>query len=304
MSVSVIVPTYNGAKKILNTLQALEKQTFKAFEVIVVIDGSSDDTAEMLKSKVFDFQQFTIIEQENRGRAGSRNQGAAEALGELLIFFDDDIRPVSECIRLHLQHHHQFPGTLAVGNVPEDLEKSLTDFQQYKAFLSRKWTAPLTQNNGLIDPEKPFLTAANFSVSKKMFEKLGGFDNTLTDSEDFDLAVRASALKVPIYFLADALGWHDDFVTCRSYIRRLRQYTQSHAMLRNQKPDLYGKFIFNQPSKVSFFKKLIYAFFSQNFWITLIDTTDFLRILPRFHRYKLYDLITTGLSVYFPDKKI
>jgi glycosyltransferase involved in cell wall biosynthesis len=304
MTVSVIVPTYNGEKKIMSTLKALEKQGFEDFELIVVVDGSTDNTVQLITAQLLNFQKIRVIEQENKGRAGSRNRGASEATGELLIFLDDDTRPLPDCIEIHKKHHEIHNQTIAVGHVPEDYEKANTDFQTYKAFLSRKWAEPLQKNNGLLAVDRPYLTAANFSISRQLFDKIGGFDNRLTDAEDYDFAVRACEMQIKTYFLAEAIAWHDDFLSCRTYIRRLRQYKKSHEELKKLKPGLYAKYNSYEFREIGYLKTMIYNLLSQNFWINLTDKTNFLRILPQPIRYKLYDLITTGLSVYFPERKI
>jgi GT2 family glycosyltransferase len=296
-SLSIIIPTYNGVGKILNVLQALEKQTFTDFEVIVVVDGSTDNTLQVLTGYNFSFEHFRVIEQENRGRAGSRNRGATEAEGKLLIFFDDDMRPLPDCVEWHVQHHQKYLQTIAVGDVPEDLVLMQTDFQHYKAHLSRKWTLPLQENEGIM--QNPYLTAANFSIPKSLFDQLGGFDERLTDAEDFDLAVRALRKEVPVYFLPQAIGWHDDFITCRSYIRRLRQYQKAHEQLRQLKPEFYPQHQQYQAAPKKGWKKEVYRLFSYDFWVRWVDDTGFLLILPRQFRYQLYDLITTAQAVHF-----
>jgi len=304
LQVSVIIPTYNGVGKILNALKALESQQEAVFEVIVVVDGSLDNTVEILQKQNFDFLNFRIIEQENRGRSGSRNRGAKEAAGDLLIFFDDDMRPIPECITLHLQHHQTRSGNIIVGTQTEERSQVKTDIQQYKAHLTRKWEKQLKVNNGLIPKEKPFLTAANFSISKDLFWQLGGFDENLTDAEDFDLAVRASQMHISIYFVHEAIAWHDDFITCRSYIKRQRQYRTANQSLRASKPALYqhqSQYVFNAARGL---KRFIYIILSHRFWVRLIDHTSLFHLIPRPLRYKLYAAIITGLSVHFPNRSI
>ncbi len=302
--ISVSIATYNGASKVIHVLHALEKQSYRDFEVIVVIDGSTDHTAEVLQRTSFDLPHFRYIEQENKGRSGSRNRGARESRGELLLFFDDDTRPLPDCIEKHLAHHALHPGTIAVGGVPEDYEKVTTDFQAYKAYLSRKWVEPLQANGGLMDAEKPFLTAANCSMPKALFEQLHGFDEQLTDAEDFDLATRASRQQIPMYYLHDAIAWHDDFLTCRRYVQRQRQYQVANQMLCRLKPELYGSQSQYVLTEGGGLKKLIYSFLSNRFFVNLIDKTPVFQLFPRSIRYRFYSLVVTGLAAYFPTKKI
>ncbi len=302
--VSVIIPTYNGEKKILNILKALENQTYKEFEVIVVVDGSTDHTIKILNNNTFNFKSLRIIEQKNKGRAEVRNRGAKEANADLLIFFDDDTRPKPDCVQIHIQHHKIKPMSIAVGHVPEDLSMAKTDFQKYKCYLTGKWTYSWSGREIQIPFDKPYLTAANFSIPKILFEKLNGFDRNLNDSEDFDLAVRASELKIPAFFLYNAIAYHDDFLTCRSYIKRLRQYKFSHERLKVLKPELYNRFNQYEYNKIGIGKKVIYSMFTYKLWVDLIDSTIFFHILPKKIRFKLYDIITTGFVEYFRNRNL
>lgn len=293
MNVSVIIPTYNGAHKVINALEALATQGRQDFEVIVVVDGSTDDTLAVLRRQDWGIQHLMIIEQANGGRSISRNNGAKQAKGNILVFFDDDTRITADCLNKHIAHHQKIPRSFLVGSVPEDYDKMKTDFQHYKAHLSRKWVEPLPTEKPL-NKQNLFLTAANFSTPKDLFWELGGFDECLTDAEDFDLGVRAFQKGVPVYFDKENIVWHDDFITCKSYFKRLKQYATSHKKLMALKPEVYTEYNQYQPKPIGTFKKIIYGFLSFNFWVWCIDNMNILRILPTRLRYKLYDLITTA----------
>jgi len=300
---SIIIPTYNGEKKICNLLHSLEKQTFKDFEVIVVIDGSTDNTKKLLEQKNFDFKNFKVIFQENKGRSGSRNTGAKAASGDLLLFLDDDMRLPAESVQQHVEFHKkkQDEKIILVGNQIEELAILKTDIQRYKYYKSKLWANTIRHNKPM-QPEQFFLTAANFSISKTLFLQLGGFDEALTDAEDYDLGKKALEKGIQIYFKPEIIGWHDDFITCRSYIRRQQQYQKAHQRLRELYPERYQ---YNQydykPAKG--IKKMIYRFFAGNFWVNVVDKFNFLVILPKKLRYKLYDLIITANAVHFPLKR-
>jgi glycosyltransferase involved in cell wall biosynthesis len=298
---SIIIPTYNGAQKVVHALRALETQSYVNFEVIVVIDGSTDGTAKVLQQQTFELD-LIVIEQPNGGRSVSRNIGAKTAKGDLLIFFDDDIRPISQCVEIHVAHHDIKPQSILVGSPLEDKYLSKTDLQKYKAFLSRKWMHIVSREEQPI--VSPFITAANCSMSKELFFELSGFDERLNDAEDFDLAVRAFKNAVPIYVSTKAIGWHDDFISCVSYVKRQREYRRSHEMLKQVKPDLYATTIERQSSKIGWIKKSVYQFFSHKIWVLIVDRFNILLVLPRKLRYLIYDLIITGLSVHFPHRKI
>jgi len=86
--ISIIIPTYNVARFIPSTLESVFAQTYQDFEVIVVNDGSTDNTKEVLKSYE---NQVKVIHQENQGRNPARMRGFQEAKGEFLLFLDSDI---------------------------------------------------------------------------------------------------------------------------------------------------------------------------------------------------------------------
>src|SRR5208282_2909987 len=90
VSVSVIVPTWNGAGKIKHCLAALHSQNLdRPFEIVVVDDGSTDDTVEVVAG----YPRVRVISQPNAGPAAARNRGAREALGDIVVFTDDHCEP-------------------------------------------------------------------------------------------------------------------------------------------------------------------------------------------------------------------
>ncbi len=87
--VSVVIPTYKHAEYVLATLESVFAQTFTSYEVIVVNDGSPDDTAAKLRP-LADAGRIRYFEQPNAGQSAARNRGLAEARGEFVAFLDDD----------------------------------------------------------------------------------------------------------------------------------------------------------------------------------------------------------------------
>lgn len=300
MKISVIIATYNGGHKISNCLLALENQAFKDFEVIVVVDGSQDDTVKLLLNSKYRLDNFKIILQDNKGRAGARNTGTKHAKYDILVFFDDDMRPTPDNLQKHFLHHQQVKNSILVGSVIEEAAKMQTDIQHYRAYLSRKWTNEL--NAGVIN--KPFLTAANCSMPKAFFSQLAGFNEKLTDAEDFELAMRVFDANIPIYFNPDILAWHDDLVTCKSYIKRQRQYALAHQKLNELVPTLYQKYNQNGCQPLSTFKKLFYGFWAHRFWVKLIDKRNIFMILPKKIRYKIYDWVIAALGLHFKERNL
>ncbi len=295
MNISIIIPTYNGAHKILNVIKALEQQTFQDFETIVMIDGSTDSTETVINGYKHSLQSLQVITQTNQGRAKVRNNGAKTASGNLLIFFDDDMRPQINCVQTHLYAQQQHRRSIIVGGINENPEIMQTDIQKYKAYLSEKWVEALTEWKKPLVKENLYLTAANFSISKAIFDQLDGFDECLNDAEDWDLAVRAHQAQIPIYYHHNAFAWHDDFITCQSYIQRQIQYKSFHKKLLILKPDLYQDFSARTENANGLIKKSIFTILKPKFWVFLVDKNHFV-FLPKKLRYKLYEYIIAGHS--------
>jgi glycosyltransferase involved in cell wall biosynthesis len=301
MSISIIIPTYNGATKLPGILEALAHQTVMADEIIVAVDGSSDNTLAVLTSFQSKLPALKILTRTNSGRSVIRNSGAAEAIGDLLVFFDDDMLPTENCVEEHMLHQNAKADSILTGAQVDIAGKERTEIQNYKASLSLKWSRPLLKTQGLpLKKEQFFLTAANFSIAKKLFIRLGGFDETLTDAEDFDLAVRALKEGIMLYYNHRAFAWHDDKINSISYIKRQRQYMAAHKKLSQLKPWMVEEGFIKPLTEPSGFKKNIYGFFSSRAWIEAVDK-GYLRILPQKLRYKIYDLVITSNSAFFPE---
>jgi glycosyltransferase involved in cell wall biosynthesis len=306
MKVSVIVPTYNGEKKIENILKSLESQDFQDFETVIVIDGSTDDTVSYIKNRDSKLKNLVLIEQSNKGRSGARNAGARAANGDLFVFFDDDIILETNCLSALVNHHVELDGdSIAGGRQIIPIGKDVSPFQNYRRFLTLKWDDYLLKIKGPINKHQPFFTAAIFSIKRTTFWSVGGFNEKITDAEDALMAEELNAHGVPIYYLKAAIGYHFDNVTIRQYIKRLRQYREAHEKLRELKnkgelayiPERYLSSI----SKISKFRFWI---FSNLFFLEMIENERVMKLLPQKVRHTLYDWVVTSLGTYHRSKKI
>ena len=88
--VSIIIPTYNSSDYITETLTKLEKQTYPNFEIVIVNDGSKDNTSSVLREYGLTHSRLIIINKENGGVSSARNTGIRKAQGQFICFMDDD----------------------------------------------------------------------------------------------------------------------------------------------------------------------------------------------------------------------
>jgi len=290
---SVIVPSYQGEKKIGNLIASLLLQDFNDFELLLVIDGSTDNTfsfAESLLSK--SHLNYSILVKPNSGRGSTRNFGAKYAKGKFIVFFDDDMVLEPDCLSAFASFHKHHSNSIAVGRQVENKAWMKTDFQVYKAYLSAKWEIKTNKEEVRYTKNNLHITAANFSLPKQVYASLGGFDERLSDVEDFELATRAFDSGIPIYYSQKAKAWHNDLITCRSYIGRQRQYNKAYQELFVIRPDLIGKYAQTLGNKITFSTKVFYYFFSFTFWYKWIDKeVFFIKMFPTSIRYKLYDMV-------------
>jgi glycosyltransferase involved in cell wall biosynthesis len=299
MDVSIIIPTYNGANKILTLLDSLEKQTFNNFETLVIIDGSTDQTESILKNSQINLQELKIVKQTNKGRAAVRNRGFGEARGELLIFIDDDMLLEKNTIELHVNHHIKLPNSILSGtamiNKFIDLQN---DFYQYRFDIEEKWQLPFKNKLTKISLQKYSFTSGNLSMPRKLFQEVGEFDERLTDSEDFDFALRAIDKNIPIYHDYNVWAWHCDYINLEAYIKRQKEHYYSLKNLGRMRPE----YLNTQPSvfkrtHVSFRKRLLLKAFSySSFWSFILNSLVFRRLIAKKYRYKLYSLIIFSSS--------
>lgn len=297
MLLSVIIPSYNGASKLPNILSALEKQVHCDFEVIVVVDGSTDNTKELL-DRTEQSYSLKVVYQTNQGRSNTRNNGAKEASGDILLFLDDDIDILPTVLGAHTTFHLKNENTILVGGIDE-YATAHTDIQKYKAWLSERWQIQA------VSVDTPYISAAHFSIPKKIFVKLGCFDSHLNDGEDFDLAVKAKMAGYDIKIDTSIIAYHHDPITCSSYIKRQRQYLSAHEELERLKPEIYKQYDMRKVIRKSGWKGWVFNFFAHSFWVKVIDKeTWWIILLPKKVRYQIYDLVITGLGMYYPSRPI
>ena len=121
LDVTVVIPTYNRRDRLRRVLEALDRQHTTTndgrrfeFDVVVVSDGSTDGTVEMVSSMTTSYR-LRVIEQENAGPAAARNLGVASTSAPLILFIDDDVVPEPGCIAAHVSHHERTSDLVVIG---------------------------------------------------------------------------------------------------------------------------------------------------------------------------------------------
>ena len=186
-------------------------------EVLLVADGCTDDTLETVARYQASFS-LRIFEQSNKGPAVARNYGAAQTIGQLLIFLDDDIEAAPTLIESHVRAVYGRSGHVAIGYLPPVFQAP-TDFFQ-KAL--RSWWEDL-----FFDMRQPGyrysyrnLLSGNFSLERELFGRVGGFDPAFRCHEDYELGVRLIEAGALFSFVPEALGYHHDTINLDRLLER------------------------------------------------------------------------------------
>ena len=184
--ISVIVPVFNGEKTISETIRSILNQTFQDLEILIINDGSTDNTLEILSE--FEDERIKIFSYENGGLPVARNRGIEQSSGDFVTFLDaDDLWE------------------------PEKLEEQLKSLRHNpKAGVSYSWTSFIDENSQFLYAWEPvyysgdvypdlllrnFISSgSNIMIKRSVIEKAGYFDPNLKSVEDWDYYLRLAAL--------------------------------------------------------------------------------------------------------------
>lgn len=189
-SVSIIIPTYNRAKFLVEALESVYSQTRKPLEIIVVDDGSTDNTRTALSESEFNVK---YVYQKNSGPAAARNAGIAVAKGDVIAFLDDDDLLVPNALEL------------CVGN----LERKAASGVDVVFGIIRNVENIKKEQVGFTYKEK--LPAWSDQIlfcgvfKRNVFDKVGLFDQTLLLNEDTDWFLRAREKNICFSLIRDSV---------------------------------------------------------------------------------------------------
>lgn len=208
LAISVVIPTYNRRTRLKRVLAALECQTARlsSFEVIVVSDGSTDGTDELLTTLHPPFS-LAYVRQENRGPSAARNAGLARATADIVLFLDDDVVPDERLVEEHLEAHGECGDDVAVIGpllVPGDHPRSVwVDWED--VMLQKRYRS---LESGAESPTGRIFYTGNASLRRRYVLDTDGFNLAYRRGEDVELGLRLEAKGLRFVFCPKARGWH------------------------------------------------------------------------------------------------
>ncbi|MBI5540693.1 MAG: glycosyltransferase family 2 protein [Bacteroidia bacterium] len=291
---SIIIPFYGKCSVLAETLISLMNQTENDFE-IVLIDDESPEPANELVQNYRDTLQINYLRIKNKGRAEARNVGSQSAITEILIFLDSDMIVEPNWFFTVKSYILKYPHTVLVGDGDRNKEWAINTFSKYLICIEKSWRKLFDESQPISLDNFKF-SACHLVISKELFCKEGGFNNNLSDGEDFELGFRILTKGYKVEYMKDAIVWHNDFPDIKMFAKRLLQYKKSveKIVAINLVPQKY--FL---TKKHSLFKRTVSLFLNNKVghWlilqlINMIENKSYISERSKFKWYSLFLFIS------------
>jgi len=204
--VSVIIPTYNRKEKLKKTIRELEKQSYgkNRFEIIVVDDCSEDGTEEEIKNLMKKYKNLRYLRNEkNSGAAHSRNRGIRIAKGKYIFFTDDDCIPDEDWIKKFVEFFEEHEEVAGIGGPVIPVSNNLIA----KIETLKNKILKIKAKKMKIGKDVPIGFTGNLAYRKKIFKKIGFFNEKFRTGEDIELKKRVAKKFVLAYLPVQI--WHN-----------------------------------------------------------------------------------------------
>jgi GT2 family glycosyltransferase len=228
--ISVIICSCNGSRTIRDPMEALLRQTYPDYEVIVVNDGSTDGLLDIVSG-----YPFKIIDSVNMGLSYARNLGIQASTGEIVAYLDDDSFPDPDWL-WYIAYFLKTTDYAAVGGpniIPEN-----------SGFVAQcvDYTPGTPTHILVTDQEAEHIPGCNMAFRKDWLEKIGGFDPRFrVAGDDVDLCWRIQEAGGKIGFAPGAYVWHHRRCEIRRFWKQQQGYGKAEALLENKWPERFNQ---------------------------------------------------------------
>jgi GT2 family glycosyltransferase len=227
--VSVVICSYNGAATLEQCLHSMQALEYPNYEIIVVDDGSADNTKEVLSH----FPTVRAIHQDNRGLSVARNVGLKAATGSIIAYTDSDCFADPGWLA-HLVYQFERSGAAAVGG------PNLTPAD---GWLAACVAAAPGQPMHVLESDQiaEHIPGCNMAFRREALEAVNGFDPAYRKAgDDVDVCWRLQQAGFWITFAPGAFVWHHRRQNPRAYFRQQAGYGEAEALLRFKHPDRFN----------------------------------------------------------------
>jgi glycosyltransferase involved in cell wall biosynthesis len=215
LMVSVIIPTYNRGWILKEAIDSVLSQDFTDFELIVVNDGSTDNTQDILSSYKED---IIVLKQNNKGVSSARNRGIVSASGQFIAFLDSDDFWLPKKLSIQVDFFNANPDALICQTEEKWLRNGIRVNPKKR---HKKLSGDIFEHSLYLCLVSP----SAVMIKRSLFEKTGMFDESLPACEDYDMWLRVSC-KYPVSLIDNPLiikrGGHADQLSRSSGLDRYR----------------------------------------------------------------------------------
>jgi glycosyltransferase involved in cell wall biosynthesis len=184
--ISVVIPAYNAAEFLGAAIASVQQQSFSDWELLIINDGSTDDTVAIIEEYQKIDERIHLINQPNQGVSTARNLGVEKSRGEILAFLDADDQWLPNKLYQHLKHFQSYPRLGVSFSQVEILNQTGEPTGQ----VSSSRLSNLKPEYFL--SENPTTTTSNWVVRREVFQQVGGFCDDMSFSEDLEWLLRVS----------------------------------------------------------------------------------------------------------------
>ncbi|PQV62865.1 Glycosyltransferase involved in cell wall bisynthesis [Abditibacterium utsteinense] len=193
-SISVVVPVYNRGARIQKTLDSVLQQTLAPVEILVIDDGSSDESAAWIENHYRGEKTLRVIRQENQGVAAARNRGLQEARGQYIAFLDHDDVWRPDKLKRQLEVALRHPDAAVIYSLWRDVDGNAMPLpDEYWNTHFHNWT-PRTGSvyDWVCGMPCPIVSMSVPLLKTQTLRDIGGFEPATVPCDDWDLWLRLS----------------------------------------------------------------------------------------------------------------
>ncbi len=266
MKFSIVMPTFNRRDILINCLKHLEKQTFpiKEFEVVIVDDGSSDNTSSAIKKfkKTSKLKiNYTFV--NHVGPTVARNIGLRKAKGEYIALVNDDMLPDKHWLAEHIKIHEKEKGVAVLGFIDWDPNIEINYFMRFIAPYGPQFDFRIKDWNNC--GYKNFLTS-NLTMDRKWLE-MENFneDINFASCEDIDLGIRLEKRGIRVVYNPKAIVYHSHIQQEKTFMRKMLIVGRDLNLMNRKFPEAF------KPTEIDLLKLVasrfyFLAFFNKNLY--------------------------------------
>jgi glycosyltransferase involved in cell wall biosynthesis len=274
--VSVVIPCYNQSHFLGETIESVREQSYKNYEIIVVNDGSTDDTAAVARK----FSDGKLIEQKNLGLAAARNTGLRGSNGEFVVFLDSDDRLLPNALKIGVNTLRKHQDCAFVSGYCRRIASDGSDLR----FISQPRLENGADHYQVLLQNNYIWTPANVMFRRNIFEKISEFDTSINPTADYDLYLRI-AREFPVHQHGEIVSEYrqHDASMSSNYLEMLNYVLKIF--------DAQGEYVKNNPAYKKSLKRGI------KFYLYLYGRSIVFRTFTLLRKKKWKEAIQNGLML-------